>query len=94
VLPLRVTSGRNDLLFTTNGDVFIDLISSTGAVFLGHANLAINRRVVDQLGRISCSWTSVMDVQDRCKEALARHIDEDLSLYSLYSSGWKPPRPR
>jgi acetylornithine/N-succinyldiaminopimelate aminotransferase len=87
MLPLRVTSGRNDLLFTADGEVFIDLISSTGAVFLGHANEAINRGVVEQLDRISCSWTSVMDVQDRCKEAVARHIDEDLSLYSLYSSG-------
>jgi len=87
MLPLRVTSGRNDLVFTTDGEVFIDLISSTGAVFLGHANEAINSHVVDQLGRISCSWTSVMDVQDRCKEAVARHIDENLSLYSLYSSG-------
>lgn len=87
MLPLRVTSGQNDLLFTTDGEVFIDLVSSTGAVFLGHANEAINSHVSDQLGRISCSWTSVMDVQDRCKEAVARHIDEDLSLYSLYSSG-------
>jgi 4-aminobutyrate aminotransferase / (S)-3-amino-2-methylpropionate transaminase / 5-aminovalerate transaminase len=83
----RVTHGKNDLLFTDDGESFVDLISSTGAVFLGHANDAINQHVVAQLDRISCSWTSVMDIQDDCKEQVARHLPDDFSLYSLYSSG-------
>lgn len=84
---LRVTHGSNDLLHAEDGTAYIDLISSTGAVFLGHANRAINRRVADQLDRISCSWTSAIDVQDTCKAAVDRHIGGGLSLYSLYSSG-------
>lgn len=84
---LRVTRGVNDLVFTEDGSWFVDLISSTGAVFLGHANEAINRSIIDQLGKISCSWTSVMEVQDTCKTVVARHTDDQLALYSLYSSG-------
>ncbi len=84
---LRVTHAKNDLVFADDGTAFIDLISSTGAVFLGHANDAINRHVVAQLDRISCSWTSAMDIQDQCKERVARHIDPGFSLHSLYSSG-------
>jgi acetylornithine/succinyldiaminopimelate/putrescine aminotransferase len=87
MLPLRVASGRNDLLFTTDGEAFIDLISSTGAVFLGHANKQVNNHIVEQLQRISCSWTSIMDVQDSCKDAVGLHLSGNLSLYSLYSSG-------
>ena len=84
---LRVTHGVNDLLHTEDGQTFIDLISSTGAVFLGHANEAVNRHVAAQLDRISCSWTSTMAIQDECKELVGRHLEDRLALYSLYSSG-------
>lgn len=84
---LRVTHGRNDLLYTEDGEEFVDLVSSTGAAFLGHANEHVNRHVIEQLGRISCSWTSATAIQDECKARVARHIEDELSLYSLYSSG-------
>lgn len=84
---LRVIRGENDLLVAADGRRVIDLISSTGAVFLGHANAAINDHVVAQLGRISCSWTSTTDVQDECREVVERHLGDGLRLHSLYSSG-------
>lgn len=84
---LRITHGENDRVYTDDGRSFIDVISSTGAVFLGHANETVNRHVAAQLDRLSCSWTSAMAIQDECKERVAGHIDEGFSLYSLYSSG-------
>jgi 4-aminobutyrate aminotransferase-like enzyme len=84
---LRVTHGTNDLVHTADGRSFIDLISSTGAVFLGHANERINSAIAAQLGLISCSWTSEMDIQDRCKAAVGAHLPSGFDLYSLYSSG-------
>lgn len=87
VSVLRVRCGENDLLHTEDGRTLIDVVTSTGAVFLGHANAAVNRHVVDQMARVSSSWTAAMEVQDRCKEQVAGHVGEDLRLHSLYSSG-------
>lgn len=87
VALLRVTHGVNDRICAEDGRWFIDLVSSTGAVFLGHANEAVNRHVADQLGRISCSWTSDLAIQGQCKEVVGRHLDDGYALYSLYSTG-------
>ena len=84
---LRVTHGTNDLLHAEDGTSYVDLISSTGAVFLGHANAAVNRHVVDQLDRLTCSWTSTTQVQDTAKAGLEARAGGGLSLHSLYSSG-------
>jgi 4-aminobutyrate aminotransferase-like enzyme len=83
----RVTHGRNELLFADDGTAYVDLISSTGAVLLGHANEAVNAHVVAQLGRLSCSWTSQVDVWDTCVEVVGAHVPGDLHLCNLYSSG-------
>lgn len=84
---LDVTHGSNDLLFTTNGNSYIDLVSSTGAVFMGHANSHINEHIIQQLGKVSCSWTSTHEIHNRCSEAMAGHIGQGYSLYSLFSTG-------
>jgi 4-aminobutyrate aminotransferase-like enzyme len=84
---LQVQRGENDLIFRDDGRAYIDLISSTGAVFLGHANDAINQHVIAQLGRLSCSWTSTLAIQDECKAQVGRHLDDGHRLLSLYSSG-------
>jgi len=51
VLPPQfcVTRGANDLLFTEDGKQYIDLLSGSGTVFLGHANPAIARAGALQL---------------------------------------------
>jgi len=51
VLPrgFRVVRGDNDLLFTEDGAEYIDLLSGSGTVFLGHANPAITGRIKEQL---------------------------------------------
>ncbi len=84
---VRVTHGTNDVVHTSDGRCYVDLVSSTGAVFLGHANPAVTRAISDQLGRISCSWTTECDVTDRCKEVVGRHLPDGLHLYSLFNSG-------
>jgi acetylornithine/N-succinyldiaminopimelate aminotransferase len=84
---LRVRSGKNDLVFGDDGKAYIDLISSTGAAFLGHANDAVNGHIAAQLDRISCCWTSPLAIQDECKEQVGHHLDDDHRLLSLFSSG-------
>lgn len=84
---LRVTHGTNDLLHAEDGTAFLDLVCSTGAVFLGHANARVNRHVTAQLDRVSASWTSAMEIQDTCKAVVDARAGGGLSLHSLYSSG-------
>src|SRR5688500_18038659 len=57
VLPkgFCVTRAANDLLFTEDGNQYIDLMNGSGTVFLGHANPAIARKVADQLNVL---WTT------------------------------------
>src|ERR1043165_8573205 len=54
VLPegFRITHGTNDLIFAEDGTRYIDLLSGSGTVFLGHATPAITRRVQEELGRL------------------------------------------
>ncbi|MEM7141338.1 MAG: aminotransferase class III-fold pyridoxal phosphate-dependent enzyme [Actinomycetota bacterium] len=84
---LEATHGENDLIFTADGRSFIDVGTSTGAVFVGHANARIRDAVAEQMGRVSSSWTSKFEIQDQCAAAVNRHLPAGYELYSLYSTG-------
>ena len=48
----RVVGAENDLLFTEDGERYIDLLCGCGAVLLGHGNPAIVSKVREQLDSV------------------------------------------
>ncbi len=84
---IRVDRGDNDTLYDNTGKAYIDLFSSAGSVYLGHANSAINNRIKAQLDLISNCNTKSSSLESETRNSLSYFLPESLELLSLYSTG-------
>src|SRR5262245_7737620 len=82
-----VTGAANDLLFTQDGKQYIDLLSGSGTVFLGHANRAIAARVQRQLDAVWSTGAVPTCVGLEAKAAVDRLVPASHQLAVLYSTG-------
>jgi acetylornithine/succinyldiaminopimelate/putrescine aminotransferase len=89
VLPegFHVARGANDLLFTEDGKEYIDLMSGSGTVFLGHANPAIARRIGEQLTTVWNVGAIPTRIANDARRAVERFFPESQRLAALYSTG-------
>ena len=89
VLPQQfcVTRGANDLLFTEDGKQYIDLLSGSGTVFLGHANPAIARAVTLQLDALWGTGAVPTRVGNEARAAVEEFFPPSHGLAVFYSTG-------
>ena len=90
VLPrdFCVTSGANDVLVTSDGKQYIDLLSGSGTVFLGHGNRAIARRLQSQLESVWNVGALCTRARDEAWAAVESFFPNDAyELAVLYSTG-------
>lgn len=89
VLPqgFRVTRGANDLLFTEDGKQYIDLLSGSGTVFLGHANAAIAGRIKEQLDVLWNTGVLPTRLAIEARSAVEQFLPSSHGLAALYSTG-------
>src|SRR5688500_9891003 len=90
VLPegFCISRGDNDLLFADDGKRYIDLLSGSGTVFLGHVNPAIVHAVQKQLETL---WTTAAAVPtvigNDAREAVEKFFPPSHQLVVSYSTG-------
>src|SRR5439155_1457275 len=91
VLPPQfcVTHGANDLLFTEDGKQYIDLLSGSGTVFLGHANPAIAGAVTLQLDALCGTGAVPTSVGYEARSAVEEFLEPLLGS----RGGYIPLRP-
>jgi acetylornithine/succinyldiaminopimelate/putrescine aminotransferase len=89
VLPqgFCVTRGTNDLLFTEDGTPYIDLLSGSGTVFLGHANPAIGRAINEQVDVLWNTGAVPTRFGNEVRAALEDFFPTSHRLAALYSTG-------
>ncbi|MBI4342467.1 MAG: aminotransferase class III-fold pyridoxal phosphate-dependent enzyme [Candidatus Omnitrophica bacterium] len=89
VLPqgFRVIRGANDLLFTEDGKQYIDLLSGSGTVFLGHANPAITRTIKEQLDTLWSTGAVPTCIASEAWTAVEAFLPTSHRLAVLYSTG-------
>lgn len=89
VLPpgFCVTRADNDLLFTEDGEQYIDLMSGSGTVFLGHANPAIARKVAEQLNVLWNTGAIPTRIVSDARAAVEAFFPRSHRLAVLYSTG-------
>ena len=89
VLPegFCVTRGENDVLFTADGREYIDLLSGSGTVFLGHANPAIGRRIKEQMDLLWTTGAVPTQVGIEARSAVEDVLPPSHQLAVLYSTG-------
>lgn len=89
VLPagFAVARGANDILITEDGREYIDLLSGSSTVFLGHANPAIARGIKAQLD-VLWNTGAVPTVQGRAVwQTVESFLPPSHRLAVLYSTG-------
>jgi acetylornithine/succinyldiaminopimelate/putrescine aminotransferase len=84
---ISVERGDNDTLYDNTGRAYIDLFSSAGSVYLGHANAVINNRIKSQLDLIANCNTKSSALECETRKKLSEFLPESLELLSLYSTG-------
>ena len=89
VLPQRfcVTRGANDLLFTEDGKQYIDLLSGSGTVFLGHANPAIASTIKAQLDALWNTGAVPTRLGIEVRAAIEDFFPPSHGVAVLYSTG-------
>lgn len=89
VLPpgFCVVHGANDLLFTEDGEQYIDLLSSSGTVFLGHANPAIVRALKEQMDALWGTGAVPTRVGGEARAAVEEFLPPSHGLAVFYSTG-------
>lgn len=89
VLPERfcVTRGANDLLFAEDGKQYIDLLSGSGTVFLGHANPAIARKIQEQLDALWNTGAVPTRLGSEARAAVEEFFPPSHRLAVFYSTG-------
>ncbi len=85
--PFCVSRAENDLLFTEDGRRFIDLLSGSGTVFLGHANPAIAARIREQLDAVWNTGAVPTRVRIEAESAMQGFLQPSQALASLYATG-------
>lgn len=84
---ISVERGENDTLYDNKGRSYIDLFTSAGSVYLGHANSVINDRIKSQLDLISNCNTKSSYLEYETRNKISQFLPESLELLSLYSTG-------
>lgn len=84
---LRIARAANDLLFTEDGQTYIDLFCGSGTVFLGHAHPEITAAVQDQLGSVWITGTVPTRVRSEAETLVERFFPSTHRLAGLYSTG-------
>lgn len=89
VLPdgFSVVRGANDLLFTVDGRQYIDLLSGSGTVFLGHANPAITQKVKQQIDTLWNTGAVPTQMATEAWNAVEGFFPPTYHLGVLYSTG-------
>ena len=89
VLPreFSVARGVNDLLFTEDGREYIDLLSGSGTVFLGHANPAITRQVKEQVDTLWNTGAVPTQLYTDARVAVESFFLPAYQLAVMYSTG-------
>ncbi|HMC54307.1 MAG TPA: aminotransferase class III-fold pyridoxal phosphate-dependent enzyme [Gemmatimonadaceae bacterium] len=89
VLPpdFCITSGANDLLTTADGRQYIDLLSGSGTVFLGHGNRAIAKRLQSELESVWNAGALRTSARDQAWAAVESFFPDSYELAVLYSTG-------
>jgi acetylornithine/succinyldiaminopimelate/putrescine aminotransferase len=89
VLPkgFCVKRGANDLLFTEDGQKYIDLMNGSGTVFLGHANPTIARKIAEQLNVLWNTGAIPTRIVGEARQAVDKFFPQSHRLAILYSTG-------
>lgn len=89
VLPqgFSVVRGVNDLLVTEDGKQYIDLLSGSGTVFLGHANPEITRRLKQQIDALWNTGAVPTRMAAEAWDAVESFFPSSYHLGVLYSTG-------
>jgi acetylornithine/succinyldiaminopimelate/putrescine aminotransferase len=77
----------NDLLLTEDRKQYIDLLSGSGTVFLGHANPAIARAVKEQLDALWGAGALPTRVGGEARAAVEQFLPPSHGLAVFYSTG-------
>lgn len=83
----RVARAANDLLFSEDGDRYIDLLCGCGAAFLGHAAPGIVSRVQEQLAAVWITGALPTDIAREATAAVETFFPASHRLAGLYSTG-------
>lgn len=84
---LRIARAENDLLFTEDGQRYIDLFSAHGTTWLGHANKAIAADIAEQLRRVWITGGLETAVAVEAKALIEGFFPPTHGLAALYSTG-------
>ncbi|HJP03280.1 MAG TPA: aminotransferase class III-fold pyridoxal phosphate-dependent enzyme [Planctomycetota bacterium] len=83
----QIARAADDLLFTPEGEAYIDLLSGGGTVLMGHARPAIVRRVQEQLELLWNTGAVPIGLRAQAAEAVQGLLPAHLRLAVLYSTG-------
>ena len=84
---LRIARAENDLLFTEDGQRYIDLFSAHGTTWLGHANKSIAADIAEQLQRVWITGGLETAVAAEAKALIETFFPPTHGLAALYSTG-------
>jgi acetylornithine/succinyldiaminopimelate/putrescine aminotransferase len=89
VLPegFRIARAANDLLFTEDGERYIDLFSGCGTAFLGHVNPAISLKIRGQLDRVWITGAVPTRIGIEAQEEIESFFPRSHRVAGLYSTG-------
>lgn len=79
--------GENDLVFTTDGRCYIDLVSGFGTALFGHAHPAISAALARQAERIWVTGRMETDILQETKALISTFLPESHQLAGFYSTG-------
>jgi acetylornithine/succinyldiaminopimelate/putrescine aminotransferase len=82
-----VTHAENDLLFTADGDRYIDLLMGSGTVFLGHVNPDITRAIEAQLRKLWNTGVLQTDIGMQANSIVNSFFPSSHRLAALYATG-------
>lgn len=82
-----ITSGANDVFVTSDGKQYIDLLSGSGTVFLGHGNRAIARRLQSELESVWNVGALRTRARDQAWAAVESFFPDSYELAVMYSTG-------
>ncbi|WP_455257458.1 adenosylmethionine--8-amino-7-oxononanoate transaminase [Peptoniphilus asaccharolyticus] len=87
--PIVIESGKGVMLYDMNGKDYIDVVSSWWCNLLGHRNETLNKRLIDQLGKIEHVIFSNFTHKPAIElcERLIKHLPKGLAKFNFSDNG-------